>query len=430
MRTLALLIILALTIRVSAEPRCQQELLPPVSADLAIRFLAETLQTDMAVMGDKWALEYAPFRRWLNENGINWQSLSKGQKYDSMGRYFAPLLTPYKDKSIGQLRAKQLKYELLHRGAKISIADVDGYAALAELSSANYKRLLTTFKKLNLKLITSEQDPLKMQIRSAVDNISFAFIHNTTGLDRRPSFPLLSARELVTMGITDKLNTLPFNSQLLKTDGNVYFFAIPYSKTGQFPSVQSQYGSTSIILSEDFAQTWGWMSPFVMHPNELLSLAQKILPDKIHNVKAFVPNEFMQAAGVGHEAIPFEAWQPVVKSLHLFDMKPADYLKLVKETLQLSLEDLATRDRQLFDRVLENIKSGKELSEIIDKYSIGQLGISSAHMNRALELKVPVAVPPNVLDIRVDMKKDYAPRGPFHMVPKGPLFDRMDNSLF
>ena len=430
MRFLALLIILALSIHASAQSRCEETLLPPVPTDLAVRFLAETLHADMAVLGDRWAQEYAPFRRWLNENGIKWQSLQNGQKYDTMGRYFSPLLSPYNDKNIDRLRSEQLTQELIHRGAKLS-PRAEGYSALNKISFSNYNRMLKEFKlKFPAQLSLSEQDPRKAQIRQALDKLAFAFIHNTTGLDRRPSFPLLSARELVGMGITDKLNTQPFNRLLLKTDGNVYFFAIPYSKAGSFPNVQSQYGSTSIILGEDFANSSGWMSPFVMHPNELLELAQKLMPDKAHAAKSLEPNEFMRAAGLDHGSIPFEAWQPIVKSLYRFDMRPGDYLRLVRETLQISIEDLAHRDTKEFEQVLENLKKGNQLPELIDKYSIGRLGITSAHLNRALELKVPVAVPPNVLDIRFDARRDFGQKGPSHLMPKGPLFDRMDRSLF
>lgn len=405
------LIFLNLSLSARANETCERRLLEPVPIDLALRFLSETLQTDLKTMGDLWARDNAIFRQWLDKNKVVWTELPDGTKYETLGRFLAPQLEPYKESHLQKRRAAQLAGELVHRGARRQPGE-PGYQLLKRLSLENFRTLLAQFQS-RMKSVNSIDSPpaTLQQIEDAVKKLAIGFVHNTTQLERRPTFPLLSARELSDLGITGKLNTQSFNSEILKTHGNIFFFAIPYSKASRLPVKPSQYGSRSIVLNEFFAQEWGWMSPFIMYPNELLDLAHRLL--KIQPHSGFVKEE---------------DWRPMIQELHRFDMRPSEYVLLLQETLKLTMVQLSLTDPKEFQRILKALETGKNLDLIVNQYCLEPLGLSSKQTPRALELKVPVAVPPNVLDVMFDPKSDYPStsfEGP-HLTPKGPLLHRPD----
>lgn len=401
--------ILALLVSLSAAAHnrdCEMAVLR-VPEDRAERFLTETISADLNAFGDYWAEKHAPFRQWLTENGIKWNALQDGGKYHTLARYFVPKLSIYSRQNIEQRRRTQLAAELAHRGAP-GRKHPDGYVTLRRLSAANLARLLARFEQT---MPGARRLPLGHPqlgvIAQAVEDLRIAYIHNTNGLNQRPAFPLLSARELMGMGITEKLNTHPFNSEALRTHGNVYFFAIPYARRGPFPEVRRAYGNTSIILSGEFADEWGVLSPYVMRPEDLEELANAVFPDEMNEVRLTGQRE----------------WAPVVRRLHTLDLRPADFMTLIRETLRLSLEHLAVTDPSVFQQVLESVRTGNGLFDVIDRYSVGRLGISFANGYRSLELKIPVAVPTSVLDVRMV----YDPTGfgePIGPGPKAPHLNR------
>jgi len=411
----------------AAKKSCEQSLLP-VPTEFAVRFLAETL-ADLKVFGDRSARSHAPFRQWLAENGIDWFALADGSKYDTLGRYFGPLLAPYGEADVAPRRRQQLAKELRHRGADAEDRE-DGYTLLSRISESNLEKLLHRFRTHHDSANRPARgDAVHAEVSQALENLAFAFVHNTTSLDRRPSLPLLSARELVSMGITEKLNSKPFNSKVLKTDGNVYFFAIPYSKRGPFPMMTSQYGNASVILSEGFAEEWGWMSPYVMYPRELLEMASTLLPDEAAEVQRLSGSP-PPLDGSKLEALKLKAWAPVVRALYRFDMRSSHYLQLIRETLRLSLEQLAVQNRTEYQRVIESLNSGRDLLPVIEQYSFKKLGLPTGHGSRSLELKIPVSVPVGMLDFRIDPINDFPmPGRRLPSFPKGPQMHRWDPQL-
>ncbi len=419
-----------------SKPSCEGQLLPPVEPEVAIRFLSETLIMEVKAFGDFWAREHAPFRHFLRENGVDWARLPDGSKYDLLARFFGPLLAPYHEKYLKDARARQLLDELIHRGASHG-RHKDGYDLLKLLSRQNYLRLIRIFKsQMSLSRSFSIPKELSEEIDAALNQLALAFIHNTTSLDRRPTFPLLSAQELLKMGISEKLNTKPFNSELLKTHGNVYFFAVPYSRSGSFPKMSSQYGNISIVLNERWAQQWGWMSPFVMYPRDLWDLGAHAFPEELEQIILSLSrgrNKNFKADAdyfSSHaDSIPLDAWHPIVASLHRLDMNPEDYLQLLRETLRLSLSDLATNNESEYKRVINSLNTGQELADVIHKYSLGRLGISFESGLRSLELKIPIAVPPGVLEMRFDSLTEFPSGRRSAPFPKGPMFFKMNPDL-
>ncbi|MGE4131287.1 MAG: hypothetical protein AB7F86_06590 [Bdellovibrionales bacterium] len=394
---------------------CQNPLLA-VPVETSLRFLTDILPADPSVFGDRWAVENLEFRKWLKQKKIVWKNLATAEKYGAMGRFFSEALGPYVTTDFEAARAEQLAQELRHRGAPIKNLK-NGYDILENLSRANVERLWARFAAK-----VADSSPLDPKTEEAIEqtlqNLSFALIHNTTELDRRPSLSLLSARELVKLGITHILNTKPFNSEILKTDGNVFFFVIPYSRKGNFPVVKSKYGRASLILSESFADQWGWVSPYVMNPPDLVEVAERGFPEALAN--------FPQEGKL--EKLTSTQWRPLVRSLSQMDFKLSDFRNLMIVTLRRSLRHLARSNRTEFEKVLLDLTKGDNLFEILEQYSLGQVGFSMKHGFRSLELKVPMAVPPEKLDFRMDSwNEDYPGMGNRRSlpIPKGPMLDRI-----
>jgi hypothetical protein len=343
-----------------------------------IRFLTEATGKELNAFGNRLASTHQDFQAWLANQDTDWLTLEDAAKYELLGRYYSEKLRDYKE--VGG-RGDQLEIELRHRGASIE-PGLHGYAHLHALSAENYSRQIVRFTVMFFTPIDSAFP--EAQVDDVLSEIELVYVHNTTGLFKRPSAPLLSSRELTAMGIDGKLNTAEFNREILKTDGNVYFYAIPHVKSAPFPEVVSPYGNVNLVLNPIYAETYGWASPYLMRPEDLDKLRMPI------------------------------------RHLHEWDFKPSDLLKLIRNTFRVSLLRLWREDRAEFDRVLAALKKGDDLLPLMREYSLGRLGIPFEQIHNGLELKVPIAVAPEALDIRLT-REGFSP-----LIPKGPMLHRWE----
>lgn len=344
----------------------------------AIRFLTEAVGPNLSAFGNSLIQRHADFRKWLRQEGEPWDGLSDARRYELLGQYYSQQLSSYTEIDG---RGLQLDAELTYRGADTDTG-LRGYPRLRALSAENYSRQIVRMVVMDFANV--QGDFPAAQVTSVLNELELVYIHNTTGLFKRPVAPLLSSRELLAMGIDGKLNTKPFNTDILKSDGNVYFYAIPHVKSAPFPKVISPFGNVNLILNPLYAERWGWASPYVMNPSDLEGLRMPL------------------------------------RRLHEWDFKPSDLLKLIRMTFEVSLRKLWVNDRAEFDRVLAELKSGADLLPLMRKYSLGRLGIPFEQIHNSLELKIPIAVAPQALELR-PTGDGYSP-----FIPSGPRLHRLE----
>lgn len=378
-----------------------------IECERALRFLGETVPSmGTPQFGNSLASSSPEFQNWLGQNHLTWSALEDGAKNEALGQFYGAKLRPYQESEVAKRRVVQLNEDLEYRGVHNPYKD--GYETLKWMSAQNLEHLLEHFQN-TLGHIPLKTAPLvQARISKAVSSLEFIYAHNTSQLKHNPSFPLLSARELAAMGIHSSLNTGPFNRLTLKSDGNIFFFAIPHVKSTPFPEVTSRYGTATILLDDTFARHWGWMSPYIMDPSDLMKVAAKEARDELTQFKYYLRanfpeyiNEDFEFTSGRFEKVPPEAYLAMLRQLHHYDMTPQDYQKAMQETLRISLEAMYLNHSSEFETVMSDLEQGRNLDEILKLYSLGRAGIPfDGGSARSLELKVPVSIPLEALTYR------------------------------
>ena len=277
-----------------------------------------------------------------------------------LGLYGAYVLE--KINTMEQERSSTLLSELQHHGLRTS--ETDGYEALAKLSLKNASRLAP--QKTSIKNVSA--DFIKA-LDAALDAIEFGYVHNSSrhNVSLRIS-PTLSTRVIVRFGLGTPLNTAEFNTDILKSDGNVFFHVVPKLKQYPTPRLFNRYGQYTFNLVKEFAHKHGWISPFLMNPYELTDL-------------------FSTAPSATNEQLA-----RMVKKLSRTDFKPDDILELLKATARHSLIELWKSDSQQAEVAVKGLSDSEKLERILDVHGMQPLGFP-----HGLELKVPLYVPQHAL---------------------------------
>ncbi len=259
-------------------------------------------------------------------------------------------------------RAFTLLSELKHHGLRTS--ETDGYQALAKLSRKNAKRLAP--KRTSTKNVSAD---FIQAVELALESIEFGYVHNASrdNVSLRTS-PTLSTRVIVRFGFGITLNTAEFNTNILKSDGNVFFHVVPKLKNYPVPNLVTRYGRYTFNLEPDYARKYGWISPFLMIPKELTDLF-----------------------GVDDSATS-EQLAGLVKKLSATDFTPDDILELLKATTRHSLIELWKINPTEAETAVKGLSNPEQLGKILDIHGMNRLGFP-----HGLELKVPLYVPQNVL---------------------------------
>lgn len=259
-------------------------------------------------------------------------------------------------------RSSTLLSELKHHGLRTS--EADGYEALAKLSARNINRLAP--QKTSIRNVSAD---FMKALDAALDAIEFGYVHNSSrhNASLRIS-PTLSTRVIVRYGLGTPLNTAEFNTDILKSDGNVFFHVVPKLKNYPTPNLVNRYGQYTFNLATDFAHKHGWISPFLMNPFELTDL-------------------FSATASATKEQLA-----QMVKKLSSTDFKPDDILELLKATARHSLIELWKADPQQAEVAVKGLSDSEKLGRILEVHGMRQLGFP-----HGLELKVPLYVPQSVL---------------------------------
>ena len=207
------------------------------------------------------------------------------------------------------------------------------------------------------------------------------------------------------MGILGGANTSYFNKQILHTDDQVYFYALlgpPNYSSARY----GDFGRAQFRLNESYASAHGWVSAYVMYPEDLAKFAKRAAPDHSLSRDSFwtVPSEIAE----DQVSPAIRAETTVLQHLlHRCDFTVADWSFVLRNQLKIAMSELSSKDfpffsntmrilaGQNYDGNLENsIRAWDELQNLLDELVFRPLGLP-----KDFELKVPVAVPAEQLRV-------------------------------
>jgi hypothetical protein len=179
-------------------------------------------------------------------------------------------------------------------------------------------------------------------------------------------------------------------------------------------NMQLSYGKGEAVLMREEATQSGWVSAYVMDPDDLLEFGQARLPTQTAVLRKLIAKELgvselrprIIEEALEHNGIPIEnGWtelnvNPKISEgfallrsqLHTLDFTESDFTDLLHQQLLLALQSkLGTPE---FEIRLTQLTSGNalKLAEALDALFYKPLALP-----RDFELKVPVAVPPSAL---------------------------------
>ena len=244
---------------------------------------------------------------------------------------------------------------------------------------------------------------------------------------------LLSSKQLSLTGLFGGANTHEFNSQTMKTNDNVFFFPVPqvtYAESQtNVKGGKIEFGTHRTSLGRQYALERGYISAYVMTPNELLETYRRLNPahhsEVMKLLKPFLPypgvnvplktrQEWQTAEkAVGTKSGP-EARLPysfndaienffrrhpseldkILKELHRFDFTLEDYESIVRTQLLVSLAKMRKTDPSEFQRQIRLLQTpGAEIEALLEAQVFRPLNLPAQ-----FELKVPEAVPAKQLE--------------------------------
>ncbi len=296
----------------------------------------------------------------------------------------------------------------LERQQRQSLSEELSYRSRGENSfeAVSERNLLHWLDRFSLDDFNELPITVQTEILNSKDQFKFYFEHNTVNQNRSAilSTSLLSARVLSEFGLNLGLNTGHFNQQTLRTDNNVYFFIRAMDARLATPRPEhSQYGDVSLFLNNNYAQSAGWISAFVMYPSQLLQLVERTDPQTWRNFYSQLPDDFKfqyEMGGVISEAVwrslftpeNESHWRPLLESYARTDMTLAHFEIFIGQlTLSFLTELYLKEDKSDYERF-------RTLATHSPNLFLSQVLMRAGWINGA-ELKVPVAVPSNQINV-------------------------------
>lgn len=257
-----------------------------------------------------------------------------------------------------------------------------------------------------------------------VERFAPVFTHNAPRAVQVPSTPILSSKQLEALGFSGGLNTAGFN-RWLNADDNVFFF-VHLTRTdasGKQTRAHSRrnmalaYGGGEVVLSTEFAKKNGWISAYVMDPDDLIEFGDVRAEELALPLREALPRRFQTSPSkrrpveeaLENAGIPLDrAWEELTRypelatgftalreRLGALDFTVSDFTLLLRRQLLLSLLDILNRKGEVeLGRQLRILSEGNpaQLGEALQR-----LFYEPLKLPRDFELKVPVLVPPTAL---------------------------------
>lgn len=247
-----------------------------------------------------------------------------------------------------------------------------GYEQVQSLSKINLQR-----NKSRLKL--RELEDLPSDIAEAVGLLDFEFRHNA---DAKTSYGyiMMSSRRLRELGMGQTLQNLSvYNREVVKSDDQLYFFVQPIlRREGVRPhqSFFSPYGESSLYLHENFAERFGWISPYLMDHGDLIAYQL--------NMK--------KATGVDHP----ESMSLMLKNTYTVADFRTLYRLIVANYISGIIPPAPTLSADRLKKIIMGERHFITHDALIDlKSLLSHVGISGGLM----ELKVPVGIESTYIDV-------------------------------
>lgn len=322
-----------------------------------------------------------------SKNKLFPSQLSYSLKYKMLSEYILDFMVPYQQANLLHTRQKLALREALElRG--IAVGDANPYTKLAENSSKNLLRLLGQ----NLE-ISSEYKSSKAY--KVVENLELFFSHNSHIMQKAPGLPLLAPIEIEKIGLTEFGRSSNAFNRFIKSDEQVYFWAVFKKKTASLQSMTSEYGEFGVVINRAYARTHLWVSPFVMYEWQLI--------DSINAHAPLVADTLAQQIAARRESLAqYSTYNPVVGSkpeiraaqaeLGKLDFTPDDFEALIKKTLAIALQSLQKTDLEKYNNALKKLNSDS-LDDINSTIRMLAFPIFKYQNRNGFEGKVPVAVP-------------------------------------
>jgi hypothetical protein len=329
----------------------------------------------------------------------------------------APLLVDYLDRAFAGYARKAA----LTRQRGKSLAEAVRAHGM-ELPPTLSRKAFENRSKANLQALLQNRTYVMGQsgmeaAEKAVSALTPVFTHNAPRKVDVPASALVSSQQLEQMGFAGGLNTSAFN-KWLRADDQVFFFVHLQRTDGTRAYSQRNmalaYGDAVATLEPKTASAAGWVSAYVMDPDDLLEYGAARFPERTAQLRQLVAQEFGVSAdrsrvveeGLGKRGIPISgAWGELARhremedgfnflrlSLHELDLTVDDFHKLLQQQVLLELEALkGTPD---FQKRVTQLEGGtaREMGE-----ALHDLFFTPLRLPRDFELKVPVAVPPGAL---------------------------------
>jgi hypothetical protein len=292
------------------------------------------------------------FAKFIQSNKIELRSLDTQAKIGLMKNYKKYFFDSFENPIyLATEQDKALKEILSVHG--ITRNDLSGRKLLETTSSENVKRILSNH---SVSLTRADE----AEFNHLANQIELAFVHNTANLQDLPIEALLSSRQLENFGFRGGLNTFRFNKEVMKTDDNVYFVTSYKRKGDSTFRGLGEYGGNNLVLNPAYAKANGWISHFVMHPDQLLEYGVKLDPKKYGPVlKKY--ERYLYGEKVSPADFPDElknALFEVRQLLHLSDFTVSDFERLLRRGIVLGLSKVKSENPIKYSFIKSLLETG------------------------------------------------------------------------
>ena len=338
----------------------------------------------------------AYLRELLAPTRLTWSQLDPFEMDGLISEYLDRQLAVYSDPAkVEALRRTELARALDAHGLHQARPE-DARAVLEDQSRKNVQRLT---RGIELTLQTPEFG----RLCRTIDHLELRFPHNTTLKNVEGESlvaPLLSSTQLKQFGTVGGKNSQEeFNSEVLKSDGQVHFFAdfvLDGEDWSSVPAgqVRAKYGDRELRVDPEYARKHGWISAFVMYSEELDDLAARLSfgSRPLDGYHPGLPESLKQN------------WRKTVAQLHEYDFTVDDFERLVKLRLKNWFQQVY-RDHENGDRGYFGESSYVKGRKALEEKRIRELltmSLTSGMNGLPLlnQLTIPVMVETNQVQVR------------------------------
>ncbi|MES2768215.1 MAG: hypothetical protein V4596_03635 [Bdellovibrionota bacterium] len=343
-------------------------------------------------------VESVPFNQFLREKGSNskaFSRLSEVQQTKIIGEYLYQKILEISGDNLHREQDKSYNNVLETRVRKLT--NNSGRNNLEKISMKNLSEYTTKYE-ASIRLAESNIKFKKVQ--EWFDKLDFYFFHNRAlKVSNDLNMPLMSTRVLREIGLDIGLTNLAFN-RWLKSDESVYFHVdIKFKNTDKIAQ-ESEYGKNTLLIKDDYAVENGWVSTFVMYPDELVrSIGYSLHPKETDKyltrfgslLKRKHPNDADWKSNF--ESNP-DFWNTLRQSQGQLDFTVRDYKEFVRLVFLGEVSLLLEKDKKEFHEAYVEILSAEHPMSAIRNF-----GFNPANLPSYWEFKVQTAVPETAIEI-------------------------------